>query len=149
VAAALVLGVAGGRLSVREMPAPAPATVAARPADSSVEPYQRTAEDVLGRTAVLLAAVRADGNSGSDNARLTEQASQLLTTTRLLIDSPVGSDARLRALLQDLEQVLAQVARLEPARTRNELPIITAAVEQRELVPRIRSAVVELSLGDN
>ena len=146
-AAALLLGIIGGRLSMRPMGA-STAAVAVSAGMPSTDPDDRAAEDLLGRTVVLLTAVRSGAPGGGDNARLAEQASQLLGTTRLLIDSPVGSDARLRTLLQDLELVLAQVARLEPARSTNALPIITAAVDQRDLVPRIRSAVVELSIGD-
>lgn len=147
IAAALVLGVGGGRLSVRPDPQPlADAAVRAdRPAD---DPYGRATEEVLGRSAMLLTAVRADATSDDARARLAAQASELLGTTRLLIDSPVGGDAQLRALLQDLELVLAQVSRLAPGRSRTELPLITAAVEQHELVPRLRSAVVELTATD-
>jgi hypothetical protein len=48
------------------------------------------------------------------------------------------------ALLEDLELVLVQVAGLEP-RTGDDLSLIRDAVNQRDLVPRLRSAVVSLS----
>ena len=147
IAAALLLGVLGGRLSVRPDPQPL-ADASARADRSSDDPYGRATEEVLGKSAMLLTAVRMDATSDDARARLAAQASELLGTTRLLIDSPVGGDAQLRTLLQDLELVLAQVSRLAPGRSRTELPMITAAVEQHELVPRIRSAVVELTATD-
>ncbi len=147
IAAALLLGVVGGRLSVR--PDPLQITDASVRTDrASSDPYGQATEEVLGRSAVLLTVVRTDATSDDGRARLAAQASELLGTTRLLIDSPVGGDAQLRTLLQDLELVLAQVSRLAPGRSRTEIPIINAAVEQHELVPRLRSAVVELTATD-
>jgi hypothetical protein len=52
--------------------------------------------------------------------------------------------------LEDLELVLAQVAQLPAASRRNaaELEIINEALEERDVVPRIRTAVASLS-GDD
>jgi hypothetical protein len=66
----------------------------------------------------------------------------------LLLDSPIGSDLRLRNLLQDLELVLAQVARLEPTHHRDEMQFIRTALDEHDIVPRIRSAAADLSLDD-
>jgi hypothetical protein len=72
----------------------------------------------------------------------------LLTITRLLLDSPAGSDVRLHNLLQDLELVLAQVARLEPRHHRDEMQFIQTALDEHDIVPRVRSAAADLSLQD-
>ena len=48
-------------------------------------------------------------------------------------------------LLEDLELVLAQVARLQPQRPGESLTLINEALEERDVVPRIRSAVADLS----
>jgi hypothetical protein len=148
-AASLVIGVAAGRWTTTAgaFAGPAAATVGARltPAPPPADPYERTAEEVLGRTAVLLTAFRSEAREGTVGERFNEQAANLLTTVRLLIDSPVGNDPQLRNLLQDLELVLAQVARVQPSRNRSDLNLITDALEEHDLMPRIRSAVVDLS----
>jgi len=80
--------------------------------------------------------------------RFATQATELLTSTRLLLDSPAASDVRFKDLLEDLELVLAQIAMLQSGRTRQEIDLITDALEERDVVPRIRSAVARLSRGD-
>ena len=71
------------------------------------------------------------------------QATDLLSTTRLLLDSPAAaSDARLKQLLEDLELVLAQLSRLPAEHGGAEIDLITEALERRDVVPRLRSAVV-------
>src|ERR1019366_10781493 len=107
---------------------------------------QRAMSELLGRTAVLLAALPAD-STGPD-VEVSREGARLLTTTRLLLDSPVGSDARMRNLLLDLELVLAQVARFDPRHRRDELQFIESALDQHDLVPRLRSAAADLSLED-
>jgi len=62
---------------------------------------------------------------------------------------PAASDPRFKELLQDLELVLAQIARLHGDRGHEEIELIKDAVEERDVVPRIHSAVARLSLGDN
>ncbi len=156
IAASLVLGVALGRVSAHRGDSAAigkggatPAAVtAATSARVAADPYQHATEEFLGRTAVLLASLPSDSRNASDAAHVAGQATQLLGTTRLLLDSPAASDARVRALLEDLELVLAQVARLQAPRQKGEMNLITQALEERDVVPRIRSVVAELSQSD-
>jgi hypothetical protein len=156
IAASLVIGVVMGRASARANRGPVisvntavavKATSVAAP-QAAAASYQRATEEFLGSTALLLAALPRNGSAERPSALLPEQATQLLTTTRLLLDSPVGSNPRMKALLQDLELVLAQVARLRPRREKAELSMITQTLEDRDLVPRIRSAVTDLSAFD-
>jgi hypothetical protein len=156
IAASLVLGVALGRYSTRGDRASTIAAVsastvtpAANPAaQAAAAPYQRATEEFLGSTALLLAALPRNGSGGQTPALLPDQAAELLTTTRLLLDSPVSANPRMKALLQDLELVLAQVSRLQPRRENATLTLISQTLEDRELVPRIRSAVADLSNFD-
>jgi hypothetical protein len=156
IAASLVLGVAMGRYSTREERAAAIAAVNASTvtpaanaaAQAAAAPYQRATEEFLGSTALLLAALPRDGSGGQTPTLLPDQAAELLTTTRLLLDSPVSANPRMKALLQDLELVLAQVSRLQPRRENVTLTLISQTLEERELVPRIRSAVADLSNFD-
>lgn len=162
IAASLVLGVTLGRLSARgSFPlatAPAVGSAPGSPAGSGTiapatvrldnDPYQRTTEEFLGRTALLLASLPAESRRDGDHAQVAAQAAQLLGTTRLLLDSPAANDARVRALLLDLELVLAQVARLRAPQRHEELVLINDAVAMRDVVPRIRSVAAEISSGD-
>ena len=155
-AASLVLGVAMGRASnhvngaatvaAANQAGSASATNSGTPAEqAAAAPYERSTEEFLGSTALLLAALPRNGSGDQTPTLLPEQAAELLTTTRLLLDSPVGENPRMKALLQDLELVLAQVARLQPRREKVTLTLISQTLEERELVPRIRSAVADLS----
>ena len=162
IAASLVLGVTLGRLSARgSFPVASTPEVAAatgspagmRPAAASTgrldnDPYQRTTEEFLGRTALLLASLPAESRRDGDHAQVAAQAAQLLGTTRLLLDSPAASDPRVRALLLDLELMLAQVARLRAPQRHEELVLINDALTMRDVVPRIRSVAAEISSGD-
>lgn len=145
-AAALVLGIGLGRFSTRPL-AGSPVVVAVDTANSSGS-YDRAASELLGRTALLLTALPAEAGSSASGERFASQATELLTSTRLLLDSPAATDARFKDLLEDLELVLAQIAMLQTGRTRQEIDLITDALEERDVVPRIRSAVARLSADD-
>lgn len=152
IAASLVIGVGVGRLTMSATP-PA-AAVAVAPGTDSIPPvtrngYDRAATELLGKTAVLLTTLPMEAQTVQGNIRFSAQALELLTTTRLLLDSPAATDGRFRELLDDLELVLAQVASLRPARGQGEIELITDALEERDMVPRIRSAVARLSSGDD
>jgi hypothetical protein len=111
-------------------------------------PYELTANRYLGQTAALLtvlpgaAGVGKQGVAPQVNAHFAEQATALLSTTRLLLNSPAGEDPALQALLPDLELVLAQVASLSSVRTSEELKLITEAVKQHDVLPRLQQAVL-------
>jgi hypothetical protein len=151
IAASLVMGVSLGRVTARSRPATT--AVAATPADTRAAGlpagYDRAATELLGRTVMLLTSLPTEGPLGRADAHFTSQASELLTTTRLLLDSPAASDRRFKELLEDLELILAQIARLKTGRGAEEMELITDALQERDVVPRIRSAVARLSLGDN
>ncbi|HEY4320672.1 MAG TPA: hypothetical protein VGM77_05770 [Gemmatimonadales bacterium] len=149
--AALVIGVAGGRYSssaakLAVVPVTAHAvSPATQPTTMMGEVDQRSMGELLGRTAVLLAALPTDSTPTSFDPALTREGARLLTTTRLLLDSPAGANPRLRNLLQDLELVLVQVARLEPHDRRVEIQFIQTALDEHDLVPRLRSAAADFS----
>ena len=148
-AAVLIIGVAIGRFALPRDNAAAPATVASAASADSVkipEPYQATTSRYLGQTAALLVGFPADGQR-ADGANIG-RARDLLSTTRMLLDSPAASDPRLRALLEDLELVLAQVVRLQADRSADELEFIRQALEQRDVLPRLRTAVADFSADD-
>lgn len=148
-AAVLLLGVALGRFSARR--APASLEIAARaPSDtvSLAEPYQSTASRYLGQTAALLVALPGEVRAGRADDRFLGRAHDLLLTTRLLLDSPASADPRFRTLLEDLELVLAQVVRIQTDQGRVDLDLIREALEQRDVLPRLRTAVADISADD-
>jgi len=148
-AAALVVSFTLGRVTasvpaVHVLATGRPDSGAGMPAAARTPETSATTE-LLGRTAVLLMALPREANDPSSAGRFAQQASELLLTTRLLLDShSAEGDATLRALLQDLELVLAQVARLRAGETRTERDLITEALEQQDLVPRIRTVAAGL-----
>jgi len=148
IAAALVIGVGLGRLSVSPtlvMPTNVRAVAA-------VEPTSRTpdalgalnapeANKYLGETVALLASLQTDaGRSGSDQ-QLARGAADLLNTTRFLLDSPGMNNTSVRGLLEDLELVLAQIVQLRNSGSASDLDLIHQAMEQRDVMPRLRTAV--------
>lgn len=150
-AAALVLSFSLGRWSA-PLPAntlaPAIAQGPAAPTASPVAPVTSVTSELLGQTAELLTALPVNDASPASDRRFAQQAGELLATTRLLLDSRGGdADPALRQLLEDLELILAQVARLRAAETRTERELITEALQQQDLVPRIRTIAAGLSTG--
>jgi hypothetical protein len=149
-AATLLIGVSLGRLSKNDTAASVSAVVVEAATESATpasNAYDKVASELLGRTVVLLTSLPAEARNSSGE-RFSNQATELLTSTRLLLDSPAASDARFKDLLEDLELVLAQIAMLQTGRTRQEIDLITDALEERDVVPRIQSAVARLARGD-
>jgi hypothetical protein len=153
-AAVLVLGIAIGRyVSPRKQALSATDVASKTPviADSvSIpDPYQATTTRYLGQTVALLATLPAESRNGNrSDARFAAHAHDLLQTTRLLLDSPAAADPRFRNLLEDLELVLAQVVRLQSDQSPAEMDLIRQALEQRDVLPRLRTAVADIS-ADN
>ena len=77
---------------------------------------------------------------------------EVLTSTRLLLDSPAGDDPQLRALLDDLELVLVQIIGLSGGGApldATDRALIDRALEDHNLLPRIRTAVPPANVGGN
>jgi len=160
IAAALVIGIGIGRLSFAigrsRSTVVAPKVAAARIVDTSATkrvadtPLDLETSRYLGQAAALLSALPAETNGAPDQPFI-KRANDLLLTTRLLLDSPSASDPGLRNLLEDLELVLVQVVQLQkehaPAR-RTEMELIQQALDQRDVIPRLRSAASDYAADD-
>ncbi len=159
IAAALVVGVGVGRYVF-----PARAVDSPRATDLVIarEPqprdtmgvfvdgaYEAATNRYLGQTVALLASLPREARTGDASTRLVAQATELLTTTRLLLDSPAARDPELRGLLDDLELVLAQIARLPSTQRTSELDLITETLKQRDVVPRLRIAVADIASSND
>ena len=153
-AAMLLVGVAVGRVSVRQEArdtAIGPATIAAvgsTGTDGAASAQQVATDKYLVRTAALLAGLPDELRARRGDAAFVSQADALLLQTRLLLDSPAAADPAFRALLDDLEIVLAQVVRLDARRDPMEVDFLHEALEQRDVLPRLREAVAENVAAD-
>jgi len=146
-AAALVLGIGIGRWSAHQSAAgnggtAVAVTDSAAPAQSDLS-YQIAATQYLSHTEAFLTSFRADigSHAAANTARLARQARDLLSTTRLMLDSPAAKDQRLRSLLEDLELVLVQISQLDPARDGHDTDLITQGMNQSNVLPKLRSAI--------
>jgi hypothetical protein len=88
----------------------------------------------------FVTAVRMSSYAPRDTA-IQRWARELLTDTRLLLDSPAGDDARRRALLEDLELLLVQVMELENSRTSDTNELLLDKTQQDQLLTRLRANV--------
>ena len=130
--------------ATREVAVVTPRDLPALP-DSTVQTFYRTAAlQTLAQAEALLTAYR-----GAENVRdpaAMQQAARwardVLSSTRLLLDSPAGRDPQMRTLFTDLELILAQIVQISgtPLQAR-ERELIEDAMRDRDLLPRIRSAV--------
>jgi hypothetical protein len=149
-AAALVIGIGIGRYIPSSAktndspPTPMVASAGQPASDTSavVDAYRDQTSHYLGQAAALLISLPAKDASGRADAAFAGKAAELLVTTRLLMDSPAAQDPKLRSLLEDLELVLVQIARLRGERSRGDLDLIHQAVEQGDVLSRLNSAVV-------
>lgn len=151
IAATLAIGVGIGRFTAPGAPTvgelPMVRDVSAQAASLGSDPLQRATSEYIDETVTLLAALPRDSIATlvGGNTKFVAQAALLLGTTRLLLDSPAASDPRLRDLLEDLELVLAQVARLRTTPRAEELTFIAEAMDERDVVPRLRTVAASLS----
>ena len=161
IAAALLVGIGVDRFAVRTthdeagsptqphgMATTAPALTNATRDSTNTDPqglYRLAAVQTLTQAEALLTAYRA-GNIAAHNPQAARQLGtwgrEVLSSTRLLLDSPAGDDPQLRPLLNDIELVLVQVIQLSGAPLdTNDRTLIDRALRERDLLPRIRSAV--------
>jgi hypothetical protein len=155
-AAALVIGIGIGRyIPLARNPASDAASPSAIASTQSLPPGTDTSAGgdanpdqtsrFLGQAAALLISLPAKDANGNTDASFAGKAADLLLTTRLLIDSPAAQDPKVRSLLEDLELVLVQIARLRGERSKGELDLIHQAVEQGDVLSRLNSAVTTQS----
>lgn len=103
--------------------------------------YRVAAVQTLTQAEALLTSFRAEPRRQALDPQVTAFTRDVLTTTRLLLDSPAGRDAELRALLEDLELVLVQIVQLSREATPDELELIGKSMRQRDVLPRLRTAI--------
>ncbi len=113
----------------------------APPAHVVATPLRTVTEQHLAQAEVMLSAFVADErrDGRASTAPDSAWARDLLTTTRLLLDSPAASDPARHRLLEDLELVLVQIARLPRADTPAERALIDRAIRRGDLMAKLRA----------
>jgi len=163
IAAALVIGVALGRVSDGPVDPDASGTPAVAdagstgtpitgsgvesdsesgsemPSEAALLPYRFATTELLNRSETFLTMVRAGGAAEESADEVREWARPLLTRTRLLLGSPAATDPELRSLLDDLEIVLVQIAQL-PEDDSEERGWIDEGMDESRLLFRLRAA---------
>lgn len=146
VAAALVIGVGVGRMTMTTPPfAPPVASNDVAAASSSSTTQATVTSDpatlrYIGQTVALLASFESDISGPRSDTAVAQRAKELLLTTRLLLDAQQASDPIVYALLEDLELVLVQIVQMPPKRNASDVDLIKEAMQQRDVMPRLIAA---------
>src|SRR5687768_3595472 len=145
-AAVLVLGIGLGRISaevgVQQQAAQEAAPRAFAANTDAGDQYDNVTDEYLGEAAALLIALPNELTARRLDGKYMSRADELLSQTRLLLDSPAGTDPALRALFEDLELVLVQVVRLQ-AGDQMKIDMLNQALQESHVIPRLRDAVVD------
>jgi hypothetical protein len=144
-AATLVVGVAIGRLTVRSPGAP-PVALAPDAAGNVTEQvpaaYREAAAEHLSHVETFLSVFGDEVSAGVPSpSSLEPTARQLLRRTRMLRGSPVAEDVAVRALLDDVEFVLLQIASYAQGGGTRELGFVERGINERSVLLRLRSAL--------
>jgi hypothetical protein len=111
-------------------------------AQSPSSAYQLTTVRHLTEAEALLTSFRTRSNADQQmDAQLGAWARQLLSNTRLLLDSPVANDPQRRPLLEDLELILVQIVQLSPGSATQDRDLIEKTLQQEHVLTRLRTAI--------
>lgn len=139
IAALLAIGFALGR-GTRPTPE-APTVAVTGPAARRPAPIAAAAVQHLSQAETFLTGFRLESSAQAPDSALIAGARELLGTTRLLLDSPNLTDARTRAILSELEVILAQVAQLQAGPSREDAELIVQELDHQGVLPRLRTSI--------
>jgi hypothetical protein len=145
-AATLAVGFGLGRLTQSPEPATGPAAgpVAAANGKGPSTPVRLAAAEHMSDAAALLTFFRSAGQSTEDRAATEAWAKDLLSTTRMLLDSRVADDPEMASLLEDLELVLVQIAN---AGGDQDDDLIEEGIRQQQLMAKLHSAAAPADIA--
>jgi hypothetical protein len=140
-AATLVIGIAIGNFARGGHAAPGELPLAPVATDTASTMYQVATSEHLARAEALLTVFGTSPNDAALDEQLASWARDVLSNTRLLLDSPAGRDPSRRRLLEDLERVLVEIVQRSPtAGAAEERAHIERSLERTQVLPRLRSA---------
>ena len=112
------------------------------PNSTPASAYQLAAVRHLSEAEALLTSFRTRSATDQQmDAQLGSWARDLLSNTRLLLDSPVANDPQRRPLLEDLELVLVQIVQLSPGSTPQDRELIEKTLQHDHVMTRLRTAI--------
>lgn len=100
--------------------------------------YSVASREHLSRAEALVAVVATMPADAMMDSLMGRWARDVLTNTRLLLDSPAGEDPIRRRLLEDLETLLVQLVQ-RSGRTAEERDMIDRTLQRTQLLTRLRS----------
>jgi hypothetical protein len=109
--------------------------------DGSARAYTVATAQHLTAAEAMLTAFKGDLSQGRMDAEITSWSKELLSNTRLLLDSPAARDPSRRKLLQDLELVLVQIVQLSPKTSARDRDLIKGALTDDQVLTRLRTAI--------
>jgi hypothetical protein len=109
--------------------------------DVSARAYTVAAQHHLTEAEAMLTAFKGDLSQGRMDAEISAWGKDLLSNTRLLLDSPAAKDPVRRKLLQDLELVLVQIVQLSPKSPARDRDLIKGALTDDQVLTRLRTAI--------
>ena len=104
-------------------------------------PYQVATIRHLANAEALLTAFHNDSRDAKMDATLSLWARDLLSNTRLLLDSPAADDPQRAKLLGDLELVLAEIVQLSPGASAQDRGLIEGSIRNGQVMTRLRTAI--------
>jgi hypothetical protein len=111
------------------------------PNDAMATAYTVATSQHLTEAEAMLTAFKGDLNQGRMDAQISAWGKDLLSNTRLLLDSPAAKDPARRRLLQDLELVLVQIVQLSPNASARDRDFIKGAMTDDQVLTRLRTAI--------
>jgi len=109
--------------------------------DISARAYSVAAAQHLTEAEAMLTVFKGDLSQGRMDAEISAWGKDLLSNTRLLLDSPAARDPVRRRLLQDLELVLVQIVQLSPKSSARDRDLIKGALTDDQVLTRLRTAI--------
>lgn len=100
--------------------------------------YSAASQQHLTRAEALVAVVSAMPGDAALDSLTGRWARDILSNTRLLLDSPAGDDPVRRRLLEDLETVLVQLVQ-RSGRTAEDRAMIDRTLQKTQILTRLRS----------
>jgi hypothetical protein len=94
----------------------------------------------LSNAEAMLTAFRSHADEKMD-AAMSKWARDLLTNTRLLLDSPAADDPHRKQLLEDLELTLVDIVQLSPNAGAGDRKMIEKSLDQGRVLSKLRTAI--------
>jgi hypothetical protein len=106
--------------------------------DPLTTPYRVASQQHLARAEALVAVVATAPRDAMIDSLTDRWAREMLTNTRLLLDSPAGEDPIRRRLLEDLETLLVQLVQRSGTAV-DERALFDRTLDRTQLLTRLRS----------